>query len=51
MPSVYTTFPLLAIAAVVCIGLLRKRNMWGWIVLYWAVLCTKNLLDLLGVLS
>ena len=40
---------LLIISLIVFIGLLRKRNMWGWIVCYWLVLTVKNLLDLLGV--
>lgn len=40
---------LLVISAVVCVGLTRNKNMWGWIVFYWSALCVKNLLDLLGV--
>ena len=27
-------------------GLLEKRNMWLWIVAYWAVLVIKNAVDL-----
>lgn len=33
---------LLVIAAVVLVGLSRRRNMWGWIVAYWAVLTVRN---------
>jgi len=36
---------LLIIAAIVYCGLCKKRNMWAWIVLYWATLCVKNLVD------
>lgn len=33
---------LMVIAAVVFVGLARRRNMWGWIVAYWAVLTVRN---------
>lgn len=33
------------IAGVVLHGLINGENMWGWIVVYWAVLTVKNLLD------
>ena len=35
----------IAIAAWVAAGLARKRVMWKWIVLYWAVLTAKNYCD------
>ena len=38
---------LMAIAAVVLVGLVRRRNMWGWIVAYWAVLTVRNAVALL----
>ena len=42
---------LMAIAAVVLVGLVRRRNMWGWIVTYWAVLTVRNAVTLiLGVM-
>lgn len=33
---------LMVIAAVVLVGLVRRRNMWRWIVVYWAVLTVRN---------
>ena len=33
---------LMLIAAVVLVGLVRRRNMWRWIVAYWAVLTVRN---------
>ena len=33
---------LMVIAAVVLVGLSRRRNMWRWIVAYWAVLTVRN---------
>lgn len=33
---------LMGIAAVVLVGLARRRNMWRWIVAYWAVLTVRN---------
>ena len=41
---------LMAISFSVCIGLCRKKNMWGWIVLYWAVLTIKNAMQLGGMI-
>ena len=38
---------LMLIAAVVLVGLVRRRNMWGWIVAYWAVLTVRNAVTLL----
>lgn len=43
-------FALMADAAWVAIGLARKRNMWKWIVLYWAILTVKNAFDFLTML-
>lgn len=39
---------LAAIALIVCAGLAAGRNMWPWIVAYWAVLTTKNVVDWIG---
>lgn len=36
---------LAAIAGVVLYGLIKKRNMWSWIIAYWAVLTLKNIAD------
>lgn len=36
---------LMADAAVVAIGLLRKKNMWLFIVLYWLLLTIKNIMN------
>ena len=36
---------LAAIAGVVLYGLIKKHNMWGWIIAYWAVLTLKNIAD------
>lgn len=38
---------LIGIAAWVAIGLMRKKNMWRWIILYWVVLTLKNAADYL----
>ena len=40
-------FMLMADAAFVAYGLMRKRNMWKAIVAYWIILTLKNLVDLL----
>lgn len=48
MFSQFIVFLLLIDAANVGYGLFRKRNMWGWIVLYWIILTCKNLVDLIG---
>lgn len=39
---------LAAIALTVCAGLIAGRNMWPWIVAYWAVLTAKNVVDWIG---
>lgn len=39
---------LAAIALTVCAGLAAGRNMWLWIVGYWAVLTAKNVVDWIG---
>lgn len=42
---------LMLIAAVVLVGLVRRRNMWGWIIAYWAVLTVRNAVTMiLGVM-
>lgn len=33
------------IAGIVAVGLWRKKNMWAVIVLYWAVLTMKNIVE------
>lgn len=38
---------LMVIAAVVLVGIVRRRNMWGWIIAYWAVLTVRNAVALL----
>lgn len=40
-------FVLILIAAIVACGLMRKKNMWKWIIAYWVVLTIKNLCDAL----
>ena len=39
---------LAAIALTVCAVLAAGRNMWPWIVAYWAVLTVKNIVDWIG---
>ena len=39
---------LMLIAAVVLVGLTRRRNMWRWIIAYWAVLTVRNAVALLA---
>lgn len=41
-------FLLLADAAWVAVGLLRKKIMWKWIALYWVILTIKNAVDFAG---
>lgn len=42
---------LMLIAAVVLVGLVRRRNMWVWIIAYWAVLTVRNAVTLvMGVM-
>lgn len=41
-------FLLLADAAVVAVGLLRRRNMGAFIAAYWVMLTVKNAIDFLG---
>lgn len=42
---------LMVIAAVVLVGLSRRRNMWKWIIAYWAVLTVRNAVTLvMGVM-
>ena len=41
-------FLLFLISMIVYFRLGRKKDAWGWIVLYWAVLCAKNFLEVLG---
>lgn len=38
---------LAAIALIVYCGIVQKKNMWGWICFYWAVLTVKNVLDVI----
>lgn len=38
---------LLIDSAWVAYGLIKKRNMWKWICLYWVLLTLKNLVDLM----
>ena len=40
-------FLLMADSAWVAYGLMRKRNMWAWIVAYWCVLTLKNIVEVI----
>lgn len=40
-------FLLMADAAWVAYGLIRKRNRWVWICIYWLILTAKNMVDLM----
>ena len=46
--SALLVLALAAIALTVCAGLAVGRNMWPWIVAYWAVLTAKNIVDSVG---
>ena len=46
--SALLVLALAAIALTVCAGLADGRNMWSWIVGYWAVLTAKNIVDWIG---
>lgn len=50
MISQLLVFALMADALIVCMGLARRRVMWRWIVLYWAILTAKNLVDFVGMM-
>ena len=39
---------LMLTGAVVLVGLVRRRNMWRWIIAYWAVLTVRNAVALLA---
>ena len=41
-------FLLFIISLIVYFRLGRKKDAWGWIVLYWAVLCAKNFLEVIS---
>lgn len=43
--TAYLAILLAVIAAVVLAGLIAGRNMWGYIIAYWAVLTLKNIID------
>lgn len=43
--TAYLVILLAVIAAVVLAGLIAGRNMWGYIIAYWAVLTLKNTID------
>lgn len=42
-------FLLMIDAAIVFVGLCRKKNMWVWICLYWLILTAKNAIDYFGL--
>lgn len=42
---------LLMLSAITAAGLIKRRNMWPFIVAYWLVLTIKNFLDLVEVFS
>lgn len=46
--SALLVLALATIAMTVCAGLAAGRNMWPWIVAYWAVLTAKNITDYVG---
>lgn len=48
MTQVIITLLMLDALLVFC-GLIRKRNMWGWICIYWLLLTIKNACDWAGV--
>ena len=50
MISQILIFALMADAYIVFVGLLRKKNMWAFIVLYWLILTLKNAVDFVGVM-
>lgn len=49
--SAMLVLALAAIALTVCAGLAAGRNMWPWIVSYWAVLTAKNIVDWIGAMK
>jgi len=41
---------LMILSAIVCVGLILRKNMWPFVVVYWFVLTMKNMLDWLETL-
>ena len=48
MISQLCIFGLMLIASVVAVGLMKRRNMWKWIIAYWLLLTVKNIIDFVG---
>ena len=48
MISQFCILGLIMIAAVVAVGLMKRHNMWKWIIAYWVLLTVKNIIDFVG---
>ena len=48
MISQFCILGLIVIATVVAFGLMKRRNMWKWIIAYWVLLTIKNVIDFIG---
>ena len=48
MISQFCVLGLIVIAAVAAFGLMKRRNMWKWIIAYWLLLTVKNIIDFVG---
>ena len=48
MISQFCILGLMLIASLVAVGLMKRRNMWKWIIAYWALLTIKNIIDFVG---
>ena len=44
-------FALMIDAAIIAAGLIKRRNMWQFIVLYWIILTIKNAVDFFTLLE
>ncbi len=44
----FLMWTLMFVSAIVYIGIRDKKDMWGFIMLYWAILVLKNLWDILN---
>ena len=47
--SAILVLALAAIAALVFVGQVKKKNMWWMICLYWLILTAKNIVDWMGM--
>lgn len=50
MNDLILTEMLMLVSLIVTVGLAKKRNMWPFIVAYWIILFTKNMMNLIAAI-